>query len=106
IRRCVAGAAFMAGPTDAGNVWHRAETVGAGISPSASLSDQEPVKATTFEEYRAIPALILTAPASRRTGRRPFGNHAGKSLAGLAAYHRRTFPAFMVASVRHRRWYA
>ena len=38
------------------------KTVGAGISPSASLSDQEPVTAAISEEHRALPTLILTAP--------------------------------------------
>ena len=83
------------------------KTVGAGISPSASLSDQKPVTAATSVKSSRQASLDFDGPASRRPRATPVPDHADLHPCGLRpACHRRFFPAFMAASVRRRRWHA
>ena len=75
------------------------KTVGAGISPSASLSDQDTVAAATPGRCRAMPALILTVLPVATRGQRPFQTTPISTLAGFA---QRAIEGFHRPSWQHR----
>ncbi len=79
------------------------KTVGAGISPSASLSDQDTVAAATSLEMSRHAGLDFDGPASHHPRAMPVPGHAVLHSCELcSACHRRFLPSFMAASVR--RW--
>ena len=75
------------------------KTVGAGISPSASLSDQDTISAATPERCRARSALILTVLPVATRGQRPFQTTPISTLAGFA---QRAIEGFSRPSWQHR----
>ncbi len=83
------------------------KTVGAGISPSASLSDHDTVAAATSVKSSRHAGLDFDGPASRYPKAASVPDHAGLHPCGFCpACHRRFLPSFMAASVRRRRWHA
>ncbi|WP_292295723.1 hypothetical protein, partial [Mesorhizobium sp.] len=67
------------------------KTVGAGIAPSASLSDQEPVTAATSVKSSRQAGLDFDGPASRHPKAASVPDHADLHPCGLC---RRTIEGF------------
>jgi hypothetical protein len=76
-----------------------AKTVGAGISPSASLSDQDTVEAATSVKSSRHAGLDFDGPASRCPRQRPFQTTPVSALAGFAL---RAIEGFRRPSWQHR----